>query len=59
MFLNNMKQKTTKKMQLKDNIRKEATEMNIIPGLHAPLVSVPKLTDAGYITIFEKDIMNV
>ena len=33
--------------------------MNIIPGLHTPLVSVPKLADAGYITIFEKSIANV
>ena len=54
-----MKQTAMKKMQLKHNIRKEATEMNIIPGLHAPLVSVPKLADAGYITVFEKDIANV
>jgi len=54
-----MKQKATKKMHLKDNIRQEAREMNIIPGLHAPLVSVPKLTDAGYITVFEKHIANV
>ena len=54
-----MKQKATKKMHLKDNIRQEARGMNIIPGLHAPLVSVPKLTDAGYITVFEKHIANV
>ena len=54
-----MKQKATKKMHLKDNIRQEAREMNIIPGLHAPLVSVPKLADAGYITVFEKHIANV
>jgi hypothetical protein len=33
--------------------------MNIIPGLHAPLVSVPKLADAGYITVFEKSIANL
>ena len=59
MFPNNTKPKATKKMQLKHNIRKEATEMNIIPGLHAPLVSVPKLANAGYITVFEKSIANV
>jgi hypothetical protein len=33
--------------------------MNIIPGLNAPLVSVPKLADTGYITLFEKSIANV
>jgi hypothetical protein len=59
MFPNNTNQKATKKMQLKHNIRQEAREMNIIPGLHAPLVSVPKLADAGYITVFEKCIANV
>jgi hypothetical protein len=59
MFPNNTKQKATKKMHLKHNIRQEAKEMNIIPGLHAPLVSVPKLADAGYITVFKKSIANV
>ena len=59
MFPNNTKQKATKKMHLKHDIRKEAKEMNIFPGLHAPLVSVPKLADAGYITVFEKSIANV
>ena len=54
-----MKQKATKKMHLKHDIRQEAKEMNIIPGLHAPLVSVPKLADAGYITVFQKSIANV
>ena len=52
MFPINMKKKATKKMRLKHNIRKKATEMNIIPGLHVPLVSVPKLADAGYIIVF-------
>jgi hypothetical protein len=46
-------------MHLKHNIRQEAKEMNIIPGLHAPLVSVPTLADAGYITVFEKSITNL
>ena len=46
-------------MHLKHNIRQEAREMNIIPGLHAPLVSVPKLADAEYITVFEKHIAKV
>jgi len=56
MFPNNAKQKATKKMHHKHDIRQEAKEMNIIPGLHAPLISVPKLADAGYITVFEKNI---
>ncbi len=47
MFTNSTKKKATKKMHLKHNIRQESKEMNIIPGLHAPLISVPKLADAG------------
>jgi hypothetical protein len=40
--------KATKKMLLKHNLRLSAREMNIIPGLHLALVSIPKLADAGY-----------
>ena len=29
--------------------------MNIVPGLHLALVSIPKLADAGYTTVFNKD----
>ncbi len=29
--------------------------MNIMPGLHSALVSVPKLADAGYTTVLTKD----
>ena len=28
--------------------------MNIVPGLHSTLVSIPKLADAGYTTVFSK-----
>ncbi len=28
--------------------------MNIVPGLHSTLISVPKLADADYTTVFEK-----
>ncbi len=31
-----------------------AREMNIVPGLHLTLVSVPKLSDAGYTAVFSK-----
>jgi hypothetical protein len=31
-----------------------AREMNIVPGLHSTPVSVPKLADAGYTTVFSK-----
>ncbi len=29
--------------------------MNIVPGLHSALVSIPKLADAGYTTVFNQD----
>jgi hypothetical protein len=29
--------------------------MNIVPGLHLALVSIPKLADAGYTTVFNKN----
>jgi hypothetical protein len=29
--------------------------MNIVPGLHLTLVSVPKLADTGYTTVFSKE----
>jgi hypothetical protein len=29
--------------------------MNIVPGLHSALVSVPKLADAGCTTVLTKD----
>ena len=59
MFPNGTKQQATKKMHLKHDIREEAREINILPGIHAPLISVPKLADAGYVTVFEKDVASV
>jgi hypothetical protein len=41
-------------MLLKHNLRVEAREMNIVPGLHSALVSTPKLADVGYTTVFNK-----
>jgi hypothetical protein len=38
----------------KHNLRPAAREMNIVPGLHSTLISVPKLADAGYTTVFSK-----
>jgi hypothetical protein len=47
--------KATKKMLLKHNLRLAAREMNIVPGLHLALISTPKLADAGYTTVFNKN----
>ena len=59
MFPNGTTQKATKKMMLKHELRDGALEMNIIPGLHKPLLSVSKFADAGYTTIFDKNQASV
>jgi hypothetical protein len=55
MFPDGCTGKATKKMLLKHNLRQSAQEMNIVPGLHSALVSIPKLADAGYTTVFNKN----
>jgi hypothetical protein len=41
-------------MLLWQPLRESAREMNIVPGLHSTLFSIPKLADADYTTVFEK-----
>jgi hypothetical protein len=41
-------------MWLKHNLWPKASKMNIIPNLHSMLISVPKMTDAEYIAVFDK-----
>ena len=48
------KVRATHKMLLKHKIREGAREMNIVPGLHSTLVSVPKMVDKDYIVVFDK-----
>jgi hypothetical protein len=55
MFPDGRTRKATKKMLLKHNLRLAAREMNIVPGLHSALVSMPKLADAEYTTVFNKN----
>ena len=52
MFPDKRTNKATKQMNLKHNLRETACEINIVPGLHPTLISVPKLADAGYTTVF-------
>jgi hypothetical protein len=40
--------RATNKMQLKHNLQ------NIVPNLHSTLISIPKMTDADYIVVFNK-----
>jgi hypothetical protein len=54
MFVDKRTNKATNKMHLKHKLCPAAREMNIVPGLHSTLVSVPKLADAGYTTVFSK-----
>jgi hypothetical protein len=46
--------KATKKMLLWQPLCELAREMNIVPGLHSTLISISKLADANYLTVFEK-----
>ncbi len=43
MFPDKRTNKATKKMCLKHKLCPAAREMNIVPGLHSTLVSIPKL----------------
>jgi hypothetical protein len=54
MFLDKRTNKATKEISLKHKLCPAARETNIVPGLHSTLVSVPKLVDAGYTTVFSK-----
>ena len=54
MFPDKRTNKATKRMLTKHNPCPAAREMNIVPGLHSTLISVPKLADAGYTTVFNK-----
>jgi hypothetical protein len=46
--------KATNRMLTKHNLRLTARKMNIVPGLHSTLISVPKLADAGHTIVFSK-----
>ncbi len=54
LFLDKRTNKATKKMHLKHKLPPAAREMDIVPGLHSTLVSIPKLADEGYTTVFSK-----
>ena len=47
--------KATNKMQLKQHLWPKASKINIIPNLHSTLISVPKMADADYIVVFDKN----
>ncbi len=41
-------------MLLKHKLQEGAREMNVVPGLHSTLVSIPKMADAVYIVVFNE-----
>ncbi len=42
------------KMVLKHKLQDRAREMNVVPGLHSTLVSIPKMANADYIAVFDE-----
>ncbi len=48
--------RATYKMLLKHKLREGAREMNIVPGLHSTLVSIPKIVDKDNIVVFDKKL---
>ncbi len=55
MFPDKRTNKAMKKMRLKHKLHPAARETNIVPGLHLTLVSISKLADAGYTTVFSNE----
>ncbi len=49
----------TRKMLLKNKLREGAREMNVVPGLHSTLISIPKFANADYIAVFDKNKANI
>ena len=45
----------TKKMMLRHKLRDGAQEMNIVPGMHSSLISIPKMANAGYTTVLRNN----
>ena len=54
MLLDKTKIKATNKIRLKHYLWTKPNEMNIVPNLHSTVISVPKMADADYITVFNK-----
>ena len=54
MFPDKRMNRATKRMLTKHKLCPAARKMNIVPGLHSTLISMPKLADAGYTIVFSK-----
>ena len=49
----------TDKMNMDHKLRYPATEMNVVPGVQATLVSGSKMADSGYVTILDKNNVKI
>ena len=47
------------KMKLPHQLRHPATEMNVVPGMHTSLISGCKFADADYVTVLDKNELNI
>jgi hypothetical protein len=47
------------KMKLSHQLRHPATEMNVVPGMHTSLISGCKFADADYVTVLDKNELNI
>jgi hypothetical protein len=54
-FRKKTKIEATNKMWLKHNLQPKASKINIVPNLHSTLISLPKMADADYILVFDKN----
>ncbi len=59
MFPDGRTMSATQKMMLKHNLRDGAREINIVPGMHTTLISVPKLADERYTTVFRDTVAEI
>ena len=56
---NSERMPATDKMRMQHQLRHPADEMNIVPGVHTTLISGCKMADADYVTILDKNELNV
>jgi hypothetical protein len=51
--------RATHKMLLKHKLQEGARVMNVVPGLHSTLISIPKMANADCISVFHKHKANI
>ena len=51
--------KATEKLTLRHKLQKGALDMNVTPGVHMSLISMCKMADEGYVTVFDENEFNI